>query len=140
MEYENIRELKELNIYSEQELIEISSKIIHKLQFDTMDFCSCGRSDEISFMIRDVLRAIENKRLNWDTMKFEDYYEIFNKELIETIGFDSNHIVFEFILHVLNSAGLLEHGSGVGGSWLTGYGEDVLCAFEIVKDGILDVE
>ena len=136
----DIIELKESGAYNEHELKEIASKMIRNLQFDIMDFCSCGRPDGISFMIRDVLRVIENKRLNYEIMSFEEYYDVFNKELVEIIGFDSNHIAFEFILHVLNAAGLLEHGSGVGGSWLTEYGRDILCAFEIVKDEILDVE
>lgn len=105
-----------------------------------MDFCSCGRQDDISFMIRDVLQVINNKTENYDKMNYEMVWEQFDKELIDVLGFHSDNIAFEFILHVLNSVGVLEHGSSVYGSWLTDYGKEILCAFEIVGDEILDVD
>lgn len=136
---DNISELKELGIYSEEELKEIASKMILNLRYEVMDFCGCGRPDEVSFMVRDILKAIDNKFNNFNKMSDKEVFDMFDKELKDILGFDSKNIVFEFILHVLNSADLLEHGSGVGGSWLTNYGEEILCAFDIVGDEILDI-
>lgn len=135
-----ITELKQQGIYDEYELKVIASRMILNLQLGIMDFCGCGNPDGVSFMIRDVLRAIDNKVKNYDKMDIHEAYKQFDKELIEKLGFNSDNIAFEFILHTLNSAEVLEHGSSVGGSWLTNYGEEILCAFEIVGNEILDVD
>lgn len=135
-----ITELKSQGTYDEYELQEIASKMILNLQLWKMDFCGCGRQDDISFMIRDILRIINNKTENYDKMDIHEAYKQFDKELIDILGFDSDNIAFEFILHTLNSVDVLEHGSSVFGSWLTDYGKEILCAFEIVGDIILDVD
>lgn len=135
-----ISELKVSEQYSEDKLREIASKIILNLQLVKMGFCDCGNSKGVSFMIRDILRAIENRTNNYDTMDTKKAYELFYKELEKNLGFNKDSIAFEFILHILNSVDVLEHGSSIKGSWLTDYGREVLCAFNIVGDNILDVE
>lgn len=135
-----ITELKLSGEFGEQELQEIASKMILNLQLCKMSFCDCGSRDGVAFMIRDILRAIENRTNNYDIMDTEKAYELFDEEIKEILGFGRENVVFEFILHTLNAVDLLEHGSNVRGSWLTDYGREMLCAFDIVGDNILDVE
>jgi len=128
--------------YPKYEIQEIASKKILDLQFNILDFCGCGRSDDIPFMIRDVLKAINNRTKNYykEDLSFTEIYEQYDMELIDVLGFDSNNIAYDFILNTLSSAGLLEHGSSIRGSWLTDYGDEILYAFKIVGDDILDVD
>lgn len=135
-----ITDLKLSGKYSEHELQEIASKMLLNLQLCKMGFCDCGSKKGVAFMIRDILRAIENRTNNYDVMDTEKAYELFDEEINEILGFSRENVVFEFILHTLNAVDILEHGSSVRGSWLTDYGREILCAFDIVGDNILDVE
>jgi hypothetical protein len=67
--------------------------------------CFCGYSESLSEMAFEVLDYFS---------KFEKDFDWFykNKE-------------FEVIAHWFNSKELIEHGSGIGGSWLTDYGYQV---------------
>ncbi|HBG5740421.1 TPA: hypothetical protein KQJ47_003934, partial [Clostridioides difficile] len=92
------------------------------------------------FMIKGVLTAIQNKEKNCNLEYAERCY-IFEIEFNNVCGIigSKNNLIQEFILNAFNSYGLLEHGSSIWGSWLSDYGKQILCAFEIVGDGILDV-
>ncbi|HBF7899059.1 hypothetical protein KLL36_11800 [Clostridioides difficile] len=132
--------LKEMNIYDNYQLKKIASKMILHLRYEIMDFCGCGSPEDISFMIKGVLTTIQNKEKNCNLEYTERCY-IFEIEFNNVCGIigSKNNLIQEFILNALNSYGLLEHGSSIWGSWLSDYGKQILCAFEIVGDCILDV-
>lgn len=75
---------------------------IWALNNDDLPICGCGRPETAWSLIRDVLRLcpfFDNPQAVRDLFKEEGSYHI--------------------VLGVLTEADLIEHGGGVGGSWLT---------------------
>lgn len=67
--------------------------------------CGCGRSDELARDVATIFLAIA-KDENAHTLIYENSYH-------------------ELIAHWLHAAELTEHGTGIGGSWLTERGKAV---------------
>ena len=71
--------------------------------------CGCGHGDGLAEIAWEVFEAIATKK--------EDRYKII-------YGDDSDGpSVNEAMAQWIDSKGLLEHGSSIGGSWLSGLGE-----------------
>ena len=81
-----------------------------------MDLCPCGSFGKYS-VVKDMLERADQKG---------SFYEAMEPHL-------SGYAV-EFIAAVMNSWDLLEHGGGVGGSWLTDKGELLLHFFRRYGD------
>lgn len=72
--------------------------------------CGCGSADEIAEDVLKVFIALgERGDDNWN-------------ECGELIYSDKYH---ELIAHMIDGAGLIEHGSSIGGSWLNEEGKEV---------------
>lgn len=84
------------------------------LQTEIFRFCGCGDPDSAMLFVRDMLKLLEERK-GWS--------EEIKKEL-PTDG------VYYFVLYMLDDKGLTEHGSSVGGSWLTDKGKEVLADIE----------
>lgn len=79
--------------------------------FSEIRFCGCGAPSEAIKLIRDYLiNALNGK------MFFDDPY------------LSGNERTNWFVLYSLDAWGLLEHGGGVCGSWLTDNGHE-MCVF-----------
>lgn len=130
--------IEESNALDKAELKKISNAMILNLRYKVLNFCSCGRPDNISYMIRDVLKAIQKKSENLE-LNVENARELYDKEIMSICGTNTPHsLIYEFMLNVLDSVGLIEHGSSLTGAWLTSYGENMLFAFSLKEKIILD--
>jgi hypothetical protein len=76
-----------------------------------MGGCGCGSSDEIAELAHEILGHFGKP---FDERKLKIY----------------DKIEYEIIAHWLDSKELIEHGSSVGGSWLTDKGKELL---EVLK-------
>ena len=92
------------------------------IQEKVLGFCSCGLPEKNLDLVRKVLRNIQTR---WET---DTCYEYVTSEEADT-----------FIMYVLDSRDILEHGCGIGGSWLSVFGKDLLEDLTKMKEeGLLD--
>ena len=100
--------------------------LLHKVWYDDFKFCGCGDPDGTMRFIGQILaekRTIysspgEDESL-WDGLRKLLPYE------------DPKSLIVEYLL---DTNGFTEHGGGVGGSWLTDDGVELLEAIELVGD------
>lgn len=91
---------------------EFSNKQLNELFYGKLHWC-CGRPDQVLESIYEILNISKN---------------FHNHNVSSTNCYDSGCI--QFMWHALNDADLLEHGCGVGGSWLTEKGEILLAMLD----------
>lgn len=72
---------------------------------DQLGFCGCGCPEEAYALVRDILNLAP-------------FYD--NPEAIETL---TGKAAYYFVLYQLDRCDLIEHGGGIGGSWLTDRGK-----------------
>ena len=84
------------------------------LQQEVFGFCGCGNPDEAMIFIHNVLQLI-NQEKGWGNEM---------QCLIPSEG------VYYFVLYTLDDKKLTEHGTSIGGSWLTPKGKEVLADIE----------
>lgn len=94
------------------ELIEIE-----KIFSEDMGLCRCGVPEEAYELVRGIL-------------SLAPFYNDF-ESVVRLIGNDGAHHI---VLSVIERAGLIEHGGGIGGAWMTPKGERFLALLETVKD------
>lgn len=85
----------------------------YEVIFDGLRLCGCGNPEDVVDLALEMLRACP-----W----YEGAWEVFSERLT-SVG-------FEFIAHQLSAADLVEHGSSVGGSWITDKGRRFLAVAE----------
>lgn len=89
--------------------------------YEIMDMCGCGCPEDTYELIRRVL----NVRYDWYIDKIE--YEEIKKRYKEDLHLDTEDTLhygaLQFVLYILDSSGILEHGSSIGGCWLTDLGK-----------------
>jgi len=96
-----------------------------------LGFCGCGSRREASEAVRKVLDAYDRKTHPWpkespsDDASWKAWHA--EREKLEEQALPPG-AWGQIALYWLTSCGLLEHGGGVGGSWLTPKGEAVLAA------------
>lgn len=122
------------------ELEEQRKKFINEFYFEKLNFCGCGSPCEVLYVIKNLLNVI---KINKDRWKLPDYnknsykyYDLHQSEIIQCFNlkndntndgeYSINEGVIQCFLNVLNNVDVLEHGSSIGGSWLTKYGEQLL--------------
>jgi len=119
------------------------AKKIQEMYFEGLRLCGCGSPDLRIAFIRELLNLIHDRH------EKDLSYEEYKKGLIQVFGFQEdpdakyylNPIqdgIVEFVLDQLNEAGLLEHGSSVGGSWLTPYGEEMRNVLNSIQEEDID--
>lgn len=110
---------------------EAEAERIHAAYFERWKFCGCGDPEAVAELVRDVLAAIEQR---WEASQAEpevwgpasqSAYEECERALQALIP---NKVLTEFVLYSLDAWGYLEHGSNIGGAWLTEEGEQILAA------------
>ncbi len=91
--------------------------------FNQLNLCGCGRPEEAYNFIRDILTVCDRRGCNTKppTKEWLDIETEITK-LIEKEPGTAAHV----LLHFLDQRGVLEHGSGIGGSWLSAAGEEIV--------------
>lgn len=100
---------------------------------DLIGICGCGKPDWMRFLIRDVLKLYE-----WEhdtdniVRRSEEFREERKRKYEKVFGvkniYDSPMALF--VVYILNDKELLEHGTGIGGSWITELGRMCLTVLE----------
>lgn len=84
--------------------------------YNRMNFCGCGCPEETMQYVTGILTAMkERSDSGWKIDKVD-----------EALGAGKNTGIYYFIMYALDAMGLTEHGSSVGGSWLTDKGTEFL--------------
>lgn len=91
-----------------------------------LGLCGCGCPEETLDTALGVLSAIEVRSAAWeanDDSAAEQAYEQLNR----LAPFEGEHAGLGYaFMYMLDAHGLLEHGSSIGGSWLTDDGKEFL--------------
>lgn len=105
----------------------------YNLYFGKWNFCGCGDPAEAITYIRDVLACLkERSDSKWKINRLD-----------EVMACEGGP--YWIIMYWLDSQGFTEHGSNVGGSWLTQKGEEFLAylvqgTFEAVLNGEFEID
>ena len=118
------------------ELEEKRREFINEFYFEKLNFCGCGSPCEVLYVIKNLLNVIKARCDRWNLPDCKTDYNLHKKEVTQCLNlkcdtseageFSINEGVIQCFLNVLNNCGVLEHGSGIGGSWLTDYGKQLL--------------
>ena len=89
--------------------------------YEIIDLCSCGTPNNCKKDILNLLNILYNKKINPNS---NEAYEIKTQQLKETFNartvYDNSLLLF--MVYILDSKGLLDHGSSIGGAWITDLG------------------
>lgn len=91
--------------------------------------CGCGNPEDTYEAIRRYLHIRKlwhkNKNITWDGVK-----EQYKTQLCIDVDNDIEHGVLQFMMYVLDHYDFTEHGSSIGGCWLTEKGEMLLTVLD----------
>ena len=89
--------------------------------YEIVGMCGCGCPEDTYEVIRRVL----NIRNDWqkDNIEYEAVEERYKTDLELDTNNDIDYGLLQFILYVLDDKEILEHGSSIGGCWLTNLGK-----------------
>ena len=91
-----------------------------------LGLCGCGCPEEALDTALGVLSAVEARTEAWRA-KDKATDEMAYEQLKRLVPFDGEYAGLGYaFMYLLDSKGLLEHGSSIGGSWLTDDGKEFL--------------
>ena len=92
--------------------------------YEIIDMCGCGSPEDTLEMIRRLLH-IRNNWHDGDNSKksWEQKNEQYNIQLHINYEDEMNYGLLQFVMYMLDKCGILEHGSSIGGCWLTELGK-----------------
>lgn len=94
--------------------------------YDVLGLCGCGNPEDTWDVIRRVLRIRSSCR----ERLYDEIKQMYRDELRLDIDNDVDWGILQFILYILDDKGLVEHGSSVGGCFLTELGEMYLTVLD----------
>ena len=108
---------------------ELSIEFVKNFYYEDLGFCGCGNPASILCTIKDFLNVID--AYFKDKIDYKEKERRLSLALLNDGDYEIEEIKVKrgaelIILNVLNNCDVLEHGSGIGSSWLTLYGEEVL--------------
>lgn len=89
--------------------------------FEIMDMCGCGCPELTYELIRRILNIRADKYNN--KLTYEETIQRYKDDLDLDDKNDNQSGALQFILYMLDSKGIVEHGSSIGGCWLSKLGE-----------------
>lgn len=96
--------------------------------YEIVGMCGCGVPEDTHEVIRRVLhirKDWEDKKIAYESVQ-ERYYNDLNLDTASALDYG----MLQFILYMLDSKDILEHGSGIGGCWLTKLGDMYLTVLD----------
>lgn len=89
--------------------------------YEIVDMCGCGVPEDTY----EVIRRILNIRQSWseEGIKYDELQSKYEKELHLNTKDSLHYGVLQFVLYMLDSKEIIEHGSSIGGCWLTEWGK-----------------
>lgn len=127
-------------------MLENTQEFIQDFYYNKLEFCGCGSPSDILYVIKNILNVIEKKLKDCDA-KIDNRYEVYQENLKNSLNqkddsmeeeFSTNEGIVQIIYNVLTNVDVLEHGSSIGGSWLTDYGKELLKHLNSCNDDELE--
>ena len=106
------------------EIESIIDDILNEFNYGDLGLCGCGLPEYTNFVIKEILRI--QSITDYNTKK-DGFSSLCNVNIKEN---DNYHGLIQFVLYVLDNHGFLNHGSSVGGAWLTDKGKMYLDILE----------
>ena len=129
----SIIEMVDSKRYSRDEIKKQAKVMVHQLVYQDIGFCSCGKAEDILILIKKVLKAIDDKtakRLQeHSSYSLDRIIDEYKEEMDKLIP---QKLIQELMLQILTSYGLIDHKKIIHNSFLTPYGEEILCALNIL--------
>ncbi|MBO3356197.1 hypothetical protein [Clostridium perfringens] len=131
------------NLKNKEDRIEF----IKEFYYERLKFCGCGIPSNTLFIIRDILRVIKKRTDQYDTKDIVKCFKEYNKHIQEILNLKGedksrthkiNEGIKDIMYNILNNVEVLEHGSFIGCSWLTNYGEILLECLNSLSDDELE--
>lgn len=94
-------------------MTEENEKQLEDLYLDDLGMCGCGTPRDVQKLLKDLLN---------NSIQTENRVEK-AREIIKNTDPDT---IFEFIFHILEDKGFIEHGTSVYSSWLSDKGKTFL--------------
>ena len=89
--------------------------------YELLHLCGCGTPEDTYEIIRKILTI----RFEWQSRKtsYEEVIRRYKDDLKLDSNNSSHYGILQFVMYILDHNGILEHGSSIGGCWLTNLGE-----------------
>lgn len=94
-----------------EELIEECEKFFY---YEKLNWCGCGDPNTVKTIVRNFLQSVEIKMSDGVDIGFQKYFNvhsIYDNDLLLCLAY------------TIDAAGFTEHGSSIGGAWLTDEGK-----------------
>jgi hypothetical protein len=90
--------------------------------YELLGICGCGNPESVVLKIKILLNIFHEFHKNGD---FDEKWNQMKEDLRKEFGADDvyENDLLLFMVYILNDRKILEHGSSVGGSWLSNLGE-----------------
>lgn len=100
--------------------------------YEKLNLCGCGSPDDTYEVIRRYLHI----RKDWYSkdISYEEVIERYKTDLFIDTDNDIHYGILQFLMYVLDENGFTEHGSSVGGCWLTKNGERLLAVLDAWRE------
>ena len=99
--------------------------------YGALGICGCGIPDDVLTWVAELLRLVDRK---FERGIPDDEFTLRCRAVEDHFHEICSQATAEYaIWYWLDSRGLLEHGGGIGGSWLTEYGRHVLTVIEALS-------
>lgn len=103
--------------------------------YEQLNWCGCGSPEIAKKVIRDFLRILNIKSsctLDTNPKERDELYKTIENAFMDRFGVKSvyDNELLLCLAYTLDAAELTEHGSGIGGAWLTKEGEMFLWLLE----------
>ena len=113
----------------------MAKKCIEEFWIDEIRFCDCGSPGNTLKLIKQILNLIYKR---YDKEEYVDYnYDNFKEDIHNLFQCKSSEMsmeIYYIIAYLLDSVDVLEHGSSIGGSWLSSSGKYLRECLNIFND------
>ena len=125
----------------------ILDELMSFFNFEVLSNCGCGCPELTNEAMRKILivqEYLHNEDIQKDK-KFDDFYKEYleyEKSIIGNVEDDDfKYGLIQFMMYQLDACGILEHGSSIGGAWLTELGKmflDILNTWHLKETNCVD--
>ena len=105
---------------------------------EKMDMCGCDVPEDTYEAIRRYLHI--RKSCFAENLSWEDVIKRYGTDLHIDYNDSMNYGMLQFLAYILDSYGFTEHGSSIGGCWLTKDGERLLTVLDAWHDSEEEVK
>lgn len=122
---EYLKELVE-NYPEEEELL--IEPLMDYFMYEKLDLCGCGSPEDTYEIIRRYLHV--RKDAHDGNLPYNEVCDRYMSDLHINYSDEIQYGMLQFLMYILDSHGFTEHGSSVGGCWLTESGEMFLTVLD----------